>query len=205
MSENQSKVSIYKGYLMKSLLEKKWAVFWDACNYTWYYEPAFFELGDGERYTPDFYIVDLDLFVEIKPFPNVCVNHAGDGNIFEQKCERFRDATGKAILICYGYPFSDLFKVLFAYDHTDSAGGVYTNYCNFIVHNNEIVLCTGDDRKDRVICTRINGETSQKLGTIYQLGGGPELIEEMVQLYNYKADDILNRAKAQAWYAKQYD
>ena len=62
----------YKGYLFRSRLEARWAVFFDACGVEWEYEPEGYDLGDGVRYLPDFLLhgvdgrVAGDLYVEVK-------------------------------------------------------------------------------------------------------------------------------------------
>lgn len=206
MTEIKSKESIYKGFIFKSMLEKRWAVFFDQCGYTWSYEPEWFTLPGGEKYKPDFYVKELGLYVETKPFNTNIVKYVGDGNVWEKKCERFRDTTGYAILLCYGYPYDDIMKALFAYDYTDSAAGSSGPYiCNFVIHQDRIVLCTGEDRKDRVICTNYDFDNNKYVGTTYQLCGDSSLARQLPQIYNYKLNDILNQAKATAWLARQYD
>ena len=44
----------YKGYLFRSRLEARWAVFFDACGVDWEYEPEGYDLGNGIHYLPDF-------------------------------------------------------------------------------------------------------------------------------------------------------
>ena len=44
----------YRGYLFRSRLEARWAVFFDTCGVKWEYEPEGFELPNGEMYLPDF-------------------------------------------------------------------------------------------------------------------------------------------------------
>lgn len=56
----------YKGYRFRSRLEARWAVFFDQLGIDWQYEPEGFEFNDGSRYLPDFYLPDMDLWVEIK-------------------------------------------------------------------------------------------------------------------------------------------
>lgn len=64
----------YKGYRFRSRLEARWAVFFDACNVKWEYEPEGFDLGDGLYYLPDFLLHDVwirnfiktDLWIEVK-------------------------------------------------------------------------------------------------------------------------------------------
>ena len=62
----------YNGYLFRSRLEARWAVFFDACGVEWEYEPEGYDLGDGMFYLPDFLLHGVvgrspsDLFVEVK-------------------------------------------------------------------------------------------------------------------------------------------
>lgn len=63
----------YKGYRFRSRLEARWAVFFDACGYSWEYEPEGFDL-EGIYYLPDFKIFGKDdngdynvFWLEVKP------------------------------------------------------------------------------------------------------------------------------------------
>lgn len=58
----------YKGYRFRSRLEARWAVFFDALQIEWQYEPEGFELDELGRYLPDFYLPNINggLWVEIK-------------------------------------------------------------------------------------------------------------------------------------------
>ena len=144
--------TFYNGYRFRSRLEARWAVFFDAAKIKYHYEPEGFVLSDGTHYLPDFYLDDFELYVEIKPFDKRVVDHVGDGNEWEQKCRNFRDSTEKAILLCYGGPADDSFKMLFAFDVTDSGGGSSEFWCLFVEFCNRIVLCTEPTRADREIC-----------------------------------------------------
>ncbi|MDR3571756.1 MAG: hypothetical protein P4L81_06215 [Candidatus Pacebacteria bacterium] len=71
----------YKGYRFRSRLEARWAVFFETLGVEWKYEPEGFELSDGTRYLPDFWLpggsygdtsydppyCNSGFFVEIKP------------------------------------------------------------------------------------------------------------------------------------------
>lgn len=56
----------YKGYRFRSRLEARWAVFFDAMGLQWEYEPEGFDLGAAGWYLPDFYLTNLNMWVEIK-------------------------------------------------------------------------------------------------------------------------------------------
>lgn len=60
----------YRGYRFRSRLEARWAVFFDALNLSWEYEPEGFDLGFGELYLPDFRVTSpqgLVTWYEVKP------------------------------------------------------------------------------------------------------------------------------------------
>ena len=59
--------TVYKGYRFRSRLEARWAVFFDACRIEYEYETEGFELPNGERYLPDFYLPEYKWHVEVKP------------------------------------------------------------------------------------------------------------------------------------------
>jgi hypothetical protein len=58
--------TVYAGYRFRSRLEARWAVFFDAAGIKWDYEPEGFYL-DGVRYLPDFFLLDQEIYIEIKP------------------------------------------------------------------------------------------------------------------------------------------
>jgi hypothetical protein len=59
----------YKGYRFRSRLEARWAVFFDALEIKWEYEPQGYEKKfdfDKIMYLPDFYLPDSKLYIEVK-------------------------------------------------------------------------------------------------------------------------------------------
>lgn len=56
----------YAGRLFRSRIEARWAVFFDLCGIRWEYEEHGFELSNGERYLPDFFLPEKKLFFEVK-------------------------------------------------------------------------------------------------------------------------------------------
>lgn len=55
----------YAGCHFRSRLEARWAVFFDALDIAWEYEPEGFEMGDV-KYLPDFWLPESQVWVEIK-------------------------------------------------------------------------------------------------------------------------------------------
>lgn len=58
--------TFYNGYLFRSRLEARWAVFFDALKIEYEYEKEGYEFSDGTRYLPDFHLPDSNTFVEVK-------------------------------------------------------------------------------------------------------------------------------------------
>lgn len=59
----------YNKRFFRSRLEARWAVYFDKLSVKWIYEPEGYELPNGERYLPDFYLPDHGIYVEVKPEP----------------------------------------------------------------------------------------------------------------------------------------
>jgi len=95
----------YQGYRFRSRLEARWAVFFDACDIKWTYEPEGFLLNNGESYLPDFFLPEEDLYVEVKP-------HNGDF----RKASLFCQSTGKRILLLEDVPELKSYSLL-TFDH----------------------------------------------------------------------------------------
>jgi hypothetical protein len=57
----------YNGFLFRSRLEARWAIFFDTLGIDYQYELEGFELGKAGRYLPDFYLPHLDCWYEVKP------------------------------------------------------------------------------------------------------------------------------------------
>ncbi len=65
MAEIKAIETEYNGYKFRSRLEARWAVFFDYCGIPYEYEPEGFEV-DGKKYLPDFFLPEVDRWVEIK-------------------------------------------------------------------------------------------------------------------------------------------
>lgn len=57
----------YAGYLFRSRIEARWAVYFDKMRVSWEYEPTGLDLGSLGWYLPDFYLPAYDAYIEIKP------------------------------------------------------------------------------------------------------------------------------------------
>lgn len=101
----------YNGVTFRSKLEAQWAVFWDELGVKWEYEPETFKFRDGKQYTPDFWIVDLALWVEIKP--NEIIAREEEAML---KCSQLAYETGDLVYLDQGgfaWPLTDDAKNFF--------------------------------------------------------------------------------------------
>lgn len=85
----------YNGYRFRSRTEARWAVFFDALGIKYEYEPEGYDL-DGIWYLPDFFLLQLDAYVEIK----------GKEFTFEEKekCRLLAQKSGHSVLMFHGVP-----------------------------------------------------------------------------------------------------
>lgn len=60
------KKTLYRGIEFRSILETKVACFLDNLNIKWMYEPKTFFLSSGIPYIPDFYLPELETWLEVK-------------------------------------------------------------------------------------------------------------------------------------------
>jgi len=91
--------TIYNGYKFRSRLEARWAVFFDELEIKYKYEVEGFDLGDAGWYLPDFWLPEIEAWIEVKPIPN----HIGNTDE-DNKARALRDETGFPVLICGGAP-----------------------------------------------------------------------------------------------------
>ena len=111
----------YKGYLMRSRLEARWAVFFDTLGVKWEYEAEGYDLGKDGWYLPDFRLHMPNgsiLFAEVKP------EHQDD---FEgdhlRKCRALADATDCPVVLLSGVPEYRIFNAIGPHMESDSFMG----------------------------------------------------------------------------------
>src|SRR5260221_7532954 len=89
----------YDGYLFRSRLEARWAVFFNELHIKYEYEKEGFELSNGQWYLPDFLLPNEELWVEIKPTRNY---HTEDED--RLKAFNLAENSKRNVVIVYGSP-----------------------------------------------------------------------------------------------------
>jgi hypothetical protein len=108
--------TIYNGFRFRSRLEARWAVFFDALDIEYQYEPEGFDLGEAGWYLPDFYLPQRGQWVEIKGNDVIPMDEAIKCQPFAKYCnenhEEFKILVGQVpletIKIFNGKPVKDL-------------------------------------------------------------------------------------------------
>ena len=105
----------YNGYHFRSRLEARWAVFFDTLGVTYEYEKEGYDLGDAGWYLPDFFLPNLNLWVEVKGvIPSVKSPEA-------KKLQALVDATGFHGMFVGPNPMEP--TPWCGWDQTESGGG----------------------------------------------------------------------------------
>jgi hypothetical protein len=104
----------YKGYRFRSRLEARWAVFFDSLGIEWVYEPEGFELSDGSRYLPDFWLPSFSggMWAEVKP----------DGGDFS-KARALCQESKRSVWLCEGVPDYRAYDIFEFCEADENVGG----------------------------------------------------------------------------------
>lgn len=144
----------YNGYRFRSRLEARWAVFFDAMGIKYEYEPEGYKLSNGEQYLPDFYLIDLDVYVEVKhcnaDFISFDDDHVFfDGDETKKYCAFAHDATeaGHSVWFVFGDPYD----VLRSEEHGGKGCNKFFTKCTCIFKKSEKpdekCICNGGRKK----------------------------------------------------------
>ena len=126
----------YAGYRFRSRLEARWAVFLDALELEWDYEPEGIILPKGEWYLPDFYVHTTKTWLEIKP-PEYSYEE-------KYKCMMLSLETGTHVIILNGTP--DFKRYLGFYPFNVEKKSVFTlGYVLIPVEDRFSVACGWND------------------------------------------------------------
>jgi hypothetical protein len=86
----------------RSRVEARWAIFLHELGVRAQYEPEGFDF-DGTRYLPDFYIIEWDIYIEVK-----WQKPSGSERF---KCQMLATHTGKRVLLVIGDPSAQMGEV----------------------------------------------------------------------------------------------
>ena len=137
----------YNGYLFRSRLEARWAVFFDALCIKYEYEPEGLVLSDGTGYLPDFYLPDFNCYFEVK---RCSILGTPEGEKAIRKIRDGADNLEWAGIIAFGDPMDDhLF--IFCQESDDGGAGNYDGPVTIGIHptHHEPYLFAKFDRRDR--------------------------------------------------------
>lgn len=142
------KETYYNGYRFRSRLEAKYAVFFDAMGIIYEYEPEGFSLNNGLSYLPDFYLVNLKAYFEVKGIDAFNITYPDDNHVsFEPNRENpdkvawfvFEMYKNHPVIVVFGDPW-DAF-------HSEEHGGkgkafvFYEATCAPLFFGNDIISC----------------------------------------------------------------
>lgn len=176
MSRIKAVPTEYKGYLFRSRLEARWAVFFDALGIEWEYEPEGIVLSNGKSYLPDFYLVDFYCFFEVK---SKAIKGTAKEKVAMSKISNGRRWAG---MICFGDPMDDDIHI-FCQETERSGGGGYESNITIGPHpdTHKPYLFSYDDRRERSFYTHF----------------GEDMDDERIPMLtceygNYKYKDFVN-------------
>lgn len=132
--------TIHSGYRFRSRLEARWAVFFETLGIEYRYEPEGFELENGIRYLPDFYLPRKPHWIEIKPdLPSVEE---------KEKAVRLCLATRMGVTIFYGDIWTNVKGINFVCLPEEAKEGLIadrqTNSSDFTWISSEECIVNGD-------------------------------------------------------------
>lgn len=100
----ESRDTEFNGIIFRSWLEARWAKFFHHLEVRYAYEAQRFDFGDIV-YSPDFFLEDYDIWIEIKPL----YFWLGDTDVrlIVEKAKRLSAEVKKPVYICAGIPEPD--------------------------------------------------------------------------------------------------
>lgn len=121
--------TVYNGYRFRSRLEARAAVFLDNAPCRYEYEVEGYQLSDGRRYLPDFYLPDDKYYVEVKGYSD---------HLFDdlKKAEAFVYEAKTALIIISEIPYDVESKGLYLFpslSYSAKSGGIVENQHAFFM------------------------------------------------------------------------
>jgi len=133
--------TFYNEKLFRSKLEAQYAVFLNELGEKWEYEERAYDLDDGDRYRPDFWLPRLEMFLEVK---------GGLPNEREIRVARkLQFFTGHDVLICSGYPLEREGRL---FGWSEQNGGRFTEEIVQWAYNGALYLDDGFELRGPKLC-----------------------------------------------------
>lgn len=153
MRDIDSKLNVFESDIFRSLLERKWALFFKYLGISFKYEPERFSDGTTIGYLPDFLIYGK-LYLEIKPTIEIAMNEL-------KKPHGFVKETGSKLLIVIGDPPGT--KMLAVVKRED--GEIEHNDVSWIAWNTMDKRTKLDESREIAAVNYVNGEVDNKMTT----------------------------------------
>ncbi|MDP8212781.1 MAG: hypothetical protein P9X22_05765 [Candidatus Zapsychrus exili] len=132
----------YKGYRFRSRLEARWAVYFDAIKIKWEYEKEGYKLDSGDRYLPDFWLSQVNMWGEVKP-----------GRFSEAEINKVKELVKGAsfpFILLEGTPDERSYAVVYLNDKKEVVVGepngndcVISMYHNYPINEQRFYSCSG--------------------------------------------------------------
>lgn len=110
--------TVYNGYKFRSRLEARWAVFFDTLGIEYQYEVEGYIIENAGKYLPDFFLIEDEIYIEIKP----PINKQTWKRIREnpQRWLEFPNAINRKLYVFFGEPYPYRFDAFFTMKYKDN-------------------------------------------------------------------------------------
>lgn len=127
--------TVYNGYRFRSRLEARWAIFFDAAGIEYQYEPEGFEIecqcyGDSDKYLPDFYLPEFDVYAEVKGSDEQL--KADIGKLMDVIDFHATPISNKGLIILGDIPYTDDGDLIPTFNMLSWHKGVVVGRCAFV-------------------------------------------------------------------------
>ena len=185
--------SLGEGYLFRSRLEARWAVFFDAMGIEWEYEPEGIVLSDGTNYLPDFYLPHFHCYFEVK---RRSIKGTPEEERVISKISNGEYTDSWAGMICFGDPMDDDLYI-FCQEMDDGGGGSYENPVTIGFHpeTHEPYLFAYNDRRDRTFFTHFGEDMEDSYIPMVTHEYGAYQYRDFVNKRVYRARELARQAR----------
>lgn len=172
----------YNGYLFRSRLEARWAVFFDALGIRYEYEPEGFDLGDGVWYLPDFYLPNINggTYVEVKGVMD---------DDSRKKIDRFADYGEAPLYVLGGMPTQSDLEDDDIYGYTNRYEGCFWFYFSITDEATGKVSRSGDWPYLFCVCPACGKVGLEFDGRGWRICGGSQHTDENLSTNTYRDAD----------------